>query len=87
MDRLAIESDMALKAGMSYGKWKALNKPVEIVMPERKNVMKRTCEYCGDEYWASDRRARKYCGVDCMKKASQKKLRERMRERRANGKK
>lgn len=92
MDRLAIESDMALKAGMSYGKWKAQQKtptviPTHIEIPTQKRGVKRTliCQWCGKEYVRYDNKRHKYCSEECSHEAYKKRNRECARERRANG--
>ena len=57
---------LARQAGMSYGKWKAMQPIVEVKekpMPEEY----RTCEYCG-EIIGGDRRKR-FCNDDCRRQA------------------
>ena len=67
-DKLAQEVHQALAAGMSYGKWKAMQEPVKI---EPKNlpigIETKTCAYCGAEFYSEDPR-KKYCGIRCRQK-------------------
>lgn len=67
-DKLSREAAMALAANMSYGKWKAMQKPVKIE-PKKDKVGIETsiCAYCGCEFIPSDNRNRKYCGARCRK--------------------
>jgi hypothetical protein len=62
MDRLAMESTAAWNAGMSYGRWKAMQTPV---IPQKKEPEKvgtwYTCEHCGKRFFKADKRPRKYC--------------------------
>lgn len=92
-DRLSIESSMALAAGMSYGKWKALKKtpteiPTDIKLPATKRGVKRKfiCQWCGKEYVRYDNKKTKYCCEDCQHAAYKKRNRECARKRRANEK-
>lgn len=64
-DKLAQEVNMALAAGMSYGKWKALQTPT--VIEEPKPVVRRMkkCALCGAEFPVYDNRPRSYCGEQC----------------------
>lgn len=79
-DRLSIESSMALAAGMSYGKWKALQKFTNTTQSTKREFwVRRICEYCGKEFVQYDRRVRKYCNAVCQITKNQ----ERMIERRA----
>lgn len=72
MDNLARDSSMAIAAGMSYGKWKALHPHTSGIIPERpkekekKNTKPvRLCRWCGKEIPASAHGGRKYCDADC----------------------
>ena len=82
IDRLSAESSMALAAGMSYGKWKAMQNPVKIIPTPKPNEMKCICELCGKEFIQYDRRARKYCSTSCKNAIAY----ERKKERIQNGK-
>lgn len=76
-DKLTQENAQALAAGMSYGKWKAMQ---PVVAREQKptkptyNVQK--CEYCGVEFIDGANSKRKYCTDQCCKNAWSKKRRE-----------
>ena len=62
MDRLAMNAMLAMKAGMSYGKWKALQ---PAVVPEKKELPEgwRLCPGCGKEF--TGRKNKKYCCKEC----------------------
>lgn len=64
-DKLALDMIECKKAGFGchYGKWKALQPVVEVekVMPDNF----RSCEYCGQWYKPTSKRAQKYCGAAC----------------------
>ena len=65
-DRLSRESSAALAAGMSYGKWKALQPPDVIVPPPKpKMIAEKTCKFCGKTFYQADNRKRKYCSDQC----------------------
>ena len=72
MDQLTLDSIAAEKAGMSYGKWKALQaKPIEAAIPkidEDELVIagepQRRCLLCGKNITYSHG-SRKYCSGDC----------------------
>ena len=53
---------LAMKAGMSYGKWKALQ---PAVVPEKKELPEgvRLCPHCGKEF--TGRKNKKFCGPEC----------------------
>jgi hypothetical protein len=70
MDKLSQEVHQALAAGMSYGKWKAMQTPVKIEpKPDLIKYETKICAYCGAEYYVEDNRPRKYCGTRCKKLA------------------
>ena len=62
MDNLARNAMLARQAGMSYGKWKALQ---PVVTPDRKELPEgwRVCANCGKEF--KGRSNKKYCNPDC----------------------
>ena len=63
-DKLAQDAAKALAAGMSYGKWKAMQKPAEPTEPKvhRKPFV---CEYCGKTFYTTTNHKRKYCSDYC----------------------
>ena len=65
MDRLARNAMLARQAGMSYGKWKALQPriPVEKMAPE--NWIE--CEWCGKPF--RPRGGKRFCDLDCRDRA------------------
>lgn len=72
-DRLDIESSAAIAAGMSYGKWKAMQTPT-VKAPEKPKqcFTRHICEHCGVEFVQFDNRKRKYCGEPCQRAANDK---------------
>ena len=66
MDRLARNAMLARQAGMSYGKWKAMQQPVKV---ENKPVPEgwRKCEYCGKPF--KKKSGKRFCDVYCREKA------------------
>ena len=69
MDRLTMESIAAQKAGMSYGKWKALHHIVEVVVPEVKPEVKRPCKVCGGEIPAHVHKNARHCSAQCIRES------------------
>ena len=72
MDNLAKDAAAALAAGMSYGKWKAMqDRPVVIEKKEETPDGWKVCPHCGTSYkpnkWGSGRQI--YCDVTCQKAA------------------
>lgn len=68
LDKLSRDAAAARAAGMTYGKWKALQpaQPAtasEEVRPTGKYEF--TCAFCGKKFYRSDRTPRKYCSDDC----------------------
>ena len=70
MDKLAWENAQALAAGMSYGKWKAMQEPVKIVPKTEMPEGWRKCEWCGTWYKPKTKRPQKYCQSYCQLSAS-----------------
>ena len=64
--KLGNEVSQAIAAGMSYGKWKAIQ---PVVAPPPKNPPEgfkvQVCAFCGCEFINSNNRAMKYCGDVC----------------------
>lgn len=64
-DKLAQDVSKAIAAGMSYGKWKAMQEPVKVEkeIPEGWRV----CEYCGKPF--KKKHGKRFCDMDCRQKA------------------
>ena len=75
MDKLAQDAKKALAAGMSYGKWKAMQEPVKVEkeLPEGWKV----CPQCGKPFKSSQ--GKKYCDIYCREQAYAPKAREAQR--------
>ena len=69
MDNLARNAMLAKQAGMSYGKWKAMQ---PIVKVEQKPIPEgwRKCEYCGKPF--KPVQGKRFCEMDCRKEAYRK---------------
>ena len=80
MDRLARNAMLAKQAGMSYGKWKAMQEPVKTVQKEEKHY----CLNCGREVFAKTKIIPKYCDMYCGNAYRYKQQKE--REEQINGK-
>lgn len=69
-DKLGQEVSKAIAAGMSYGKWKAMQ-PIVPVAPKKpaEGHKEYTCKHCGCTFIRYDERPAKYCGDRCRKAA------------------
>ena len=69
MDNLARDSSMAVAAGMSYGKWKALHPNTAGIVPEKPKQTKskpvRLCRWCGNEIPETANAHRRFCCAAC----------------------
>ena len=77
MDRLAMNAMLAQQAGVSYGKWKAMQPIVDVVptgLPE--GFIK--CEYCGKAF--KKKYGKRFCDLECRDKAYRLKYNDRKRE-------
>lgn len=68
MDNLSRDSTAALKAGMSYGMWKALH-PHTKREAEQTAEDERLCQRCGKPIPKGSRKERKYCSDKCKQAA------------------
>ncbi len=77
-DKLAEDVSKALAAGMSYGKWKAMQPPVE-----EKGIREGwlVCKYCGEPFKPKTKKKQSYCGYYCQQQAYAEKLRQQKKER------
>ena len=77
-DKLSRENAQALAAGMSYGKWKAMQPVVPIKpKPPKECYIEHICEHCGCTFVRFDNMQVKYCGDMCRNAAFRKKAKER----------
>lgn len=83
MDNLARNAMLAKQAGMSYGKWKALQPRVEPQKPH-KSEWERVCPYCGKTFVKKSNRVQTYCDYYCRNEAQ--KERDRIRKGKKNDK-
>lgn len=81
MDNLAKDAAAALAAGMSYGKWKAMQDSVKIEKKDETPENWLICQYCGKPFKPKTRRLQKYCQAYCQNEAYKEKYREKDRER------
>ena len=79
LDRLTMDSISAEKAGMTYGKWKALHPHTEVDVVPDKDA--RLCVVCGcvipKRTGTSGRQRKLYCSPECAYKAVQERMRAR----------
>ena len=88
MDNLARDSSMAIAAGMSYGKWKALHPHTAEIVPEKPKATKkkkskpvRLCRWCGKEIPETANAHRRYCCAGCAYEGKLSAANERYREK------
>ena len=81
-DKLAQDVHSAIAARMSYGMWKAMQRPVEPAEPKVYGT-ECVCEYCGESFFVYTKRKRKYCCDVCSYEASKERERKRTLERRS----
>lgn len=69
LDQLTIDSNNAIKAGLSYGKYMALKKHTNVQSAHKPDPdfdgYKHTCQYCGKDYVIFHRRKSKFCSDSC----------------------
>ena len=76
MDRLTLDCIAAQKAGMTYGKWKALHPHTsEAVATKTPTKCARLCSVCGMEI-PSSYHGKLYCGEECAYEAKLARTRE-----------
>lgn len=76
-DKLAQDAAAALAAGMSYGKWKAMQgNPVVIKKPDIVPDGWLVCNYCGKAFKPKTKRKQLYCEPICQAAASRERCRE-----------
>ena len=82
MDQLAKDAAAARAAGMSYGKWKALQEPVVEEAPKVVEIPEgwKRCPHCGKIFKPAPRKAKKYCEPLCQMAAARARDREERRE-------
>ena len=78
-DKLSIESSKAIAAGMTYGKWKALQNEGLIESTDYEEELfcdvpgiVLVCKYCGEEFICPNNKGkggRKYCTNECANKS------------------
>lgn len=81
-DKLAQDAAAARAAGMSYGKWKALqSEPVK----EKKGIPEGwlVCKYCGKPFKPKVKRNQIYCEAYCQAEAQKERDRQRAAARKA----
>lgn len=73
MDQLTKDCIAARKAGMTYGKWKALHyvPPVEVVIPKQEKPEAtpkevRVCRICGTVLPGDKHKLARYCSPECI---------------------
>jgi hypothetical protein len=90
MDNLARNAMLAKQAGMSYGRWKAMQPVMDVKKPETIPEGWKLCEYCKKPYKPFNGMQR-FCEYECREKgyyekslANSKRYRENRKERNKN---
>jgi hypothetical protein len=65
MDNLAREAMLAKEAGVSYGQWKALQKPKQVLRKIPEGWI--ACEHCGKYF--KPRANQRFCDIGCRAEA------------------
>lgn len=69
-DRLTLDAAAAIRAGMSYGQWKALHPYTEGTMPNFRKIEDQIpCEYCGTLF-VKKKSNNRFCCIACSQRAS-----------------
>lgn len=71
-DKLAQEVSQAIAAGMSYGKWKAMQ-PIVTAGTKIPDGWKR-CEYCGKAFKPTQ--GKRFCDVACQKQSYRERIKQ-----------
>lgn len=80
-DKLARDAAAALAAGMSYGRWKAMQPAARIEQKKpAESYVEHTCAYCGCKFIRYDRKVQKYCGYRCKYNATTEAKRDKLQE-------
>lgn len=80
-DQLSKDSTAALKANMSYGKWKALQweamgRPVIAPKKPEEPEPNTVCKYCGERFYNPTKRFRCFCDEMCRREYQKERVRE-----------
>ena len=82
MDNLAKDAAAALAAGMSYGKWKAMqDNSVAVKKKDEKPEDWKVCPHCGKSFKPRPKSRQIYCEAYCQQQAQAIKRSEKNRER------
>ena len=85
VDKLAQEVEMAMAAGMSYGKWKAMQEPVEQENPTELEPELVVCKCCGKQFRPKLKRRQIYCYFLCQREAQYLRDRQLREKEKVNG--
>lgn len=81
-DKLAQDAAAALAAGMSYGKWKAMqDNPVAVKKKDETPENWKICPHCGKPFKPRPKTRQIYCELYCQQAAQSIKRSEKNRER------
>lgn len=81
-DKLAQDAAAARAAGVSYGKYKAMQTPRKSQKAKADEIPEgwKICKLCGKPYKPTSKRPQKYCGAECQQKAAMEKRKDKIRE-------
>jgi hypothetical protein len=82
LDKLSLDMIECEKAGfgVSYGRWKATQKPVEYVKDDSIPEGWLVCRHCGKPFKPNSNRKQYYCEAVCQVTAQYKKMKQRKKE-------
>lgn len=69
IDNLTRDATAAIMAGMSYGKYMATKKPIQVEQQEPEGY-RHECTQCGNVFYTKTRIKKKYCSEECKDAAS-----------------
>lgn len=80
-NRLDRDIVSAIRAGMSYGKWKAMQNPVTITPVQAIPEGWLVCVWCGKPYKPKTKRKQLFCEANCQQEEYRARAREKKAER------
>ena len=86
-DRLSLDASAAIRAGMSYGNWKALHPNTDGTMPDfRRKPNLIPCPYCKTPFEPANAK-QKYCSANCQYKMSYERFKARKKQQKEQARK
>ena len=85
VDKLAQEAEMAMAAGMSYGRWKAMQEPIKNEQSPELEPELVVCKCCGKQFRPKGKRRQSYCEFSCQREAQYLRYRQLREKEKVNG--